>query len=277
MGNHNAYGTVVHCVVGIGIIERRLQYACREADFVGGRVVICVHGLRTHSPLAPVHRLAQLGQVVGRIPAGGGETVLEVAQFRIYFQAGIVFPFVRIAYLHYEGGEFLLGFGLGLFAHPVQRCNPLAEGLLDVGYDSLHPLLVFLREVLCNVHLAHGLAEYAVRGSHGPLPARLLLLYAGHLAGEELEGGLIEIVAEAVAGCAQHLGLEIVAQHLRGAALDDTAQFLEIGRVADYDFLLLRQSHFGEIAAEVHTRIGGAHFRAAHRVVLGLHIPLLYH
>ena len=84
--NHHAYGTVVHCVVGIGIIERRLEYACREADFVGGRVVICVHGLRTHSPLAPVHRLAQLGQVVGRIPAGGGETVLEVAQFRIYFQ-----------------------------------------------------------------------------------------------------------------------------------------------------------------------------------------------
>ena len=68
-----------------------------------------------------------------------------------------------------------------------------------------------------------------------------------------------------------------MAQHLRRTLPDDFAQFLKIGRIADYDFLLLRQPHLGEIAVEMHTRIGLTDFCAAHRVVLGLHIPLLHH
>ena len=130
--NHHSDGSVIHSVISIGIIERRLQYACREADFVGGRIVIGIDGLRTHSPLAPVHRLAQFGQIVGHIPAGSGNTVLIIAQLRVDFQAGIVLPLVRISYLYDEGGQFLLSFGLGLFAHPVQSGHPLAQSLLDV-------------------------------------------------------------------------------------------------------------------------------------------------
>ena len=57
MADNNTYGTVVECIIGAHVKERILQDTCREADFICGRIVISVYGLRGHEPLGVVNRL----------------------------------------------------------------------------------------------------------------------------------------------------------------------------------------------------------------------------
>ena len=58
VADHHADGAVVHRVVGVGVVERRLENGGREADFIGRRIVICIYCLRSHAPLCLVDRLA---------------------------------------------------------------------------------------------------------------------------------------------------------------------------------------------------------------------------
>ena len=69
VADHHADGAIVDCVVSVGVEERRLEYGCREADFVGGRVVIGIDGLRGHMPFARIGRLAELVEILGCPPA----------------------------------------------------------------------------------------------------------------------------------------------------------------------------------------------------------------
>ena len=51
MSDNHADRTIVHSVVSIRIEERRLKYGSRETDFIGSRIIVCIDGLRSHSPL----------------------------------------------------------------------------------------------------------------------------------------------------------------------------------------------------------------------------------
>ena len=60
MTDYATDATVVDSVVSIGIEERRLQDGCREADLVGGGVIVSIDSLRSHLPFCLVHRLVHL-------------------------------------------------------------------------------------------------------------------------------------------------------------------------------------------------------------------------
>ena len=176
VADHDSDGAVVDGVVSLGIEERRLEYACGEAYLVGSGIVVCIDGLGRHEPFLLVHGLAEIGEIVGHVPSGDSAHVLEVAQGRIDLEGGIVFPFVGITYLDVEGGEFLLGPGLGFVAHPFQVFDMVGEGTLEVVHQVEHPLLVALGEILFDIELADCLTEDSVGYGHGPLPAGPLLL-----------------------------------------------------------------------------------------------------
>ena len=108
-----AYRTVVHRIILAGIKERRLQNAGRKVDVVHLRIVISIHGGRTHPPFAAIHRFADLGnlapffkgigrvqRVAERIAAGNG-------------QRGVVTPFIRIADFIGNCMQLLFGASLG--------------------------------------------------------------------------------------------------------------------------------------------------------------------
>ena len=60
MADYATNATIVDSLIDVGVEERRLQDGCREADFVGGRVVISVDSLRSHVPFGLVYRLVHL-------------------------------------------------------------------------------------------------------------------------------------------------------------------------------------------------------------------------
>ncbi len=60
MTYHYTDSTIVERLVGLGVKERILEDTSREADFVGGRIVVGIHGLRSHVPLVSVDWLSSL-------------------------------------------------------------------------------------------------------------------------------------------------------------------------------------------------------------------------
>ena len=59
MTNHHTNGTIVEGVVCVHIKEWILQNTCREADLVGGRIIVCVDGLWSHEPFVFIYWFAQ--------------------------------------------------------------------------------------------------------------------------------------------------------------------------------------------------------------------------
>ena len=227
MADHHADGAVVHRVVGVGVVERRLENGGREADFVGRGIVVGVHRLGRHVPLVLVHGLAQFRNVVGRIPGVGLDDVLPVALRRVDLQRRVVLPLVGIADLHGEGREFLLRLGFRGVGHPVEGGDVLTEGRLQVLHHVEHPGLVLLGEVLGHVHLADGFRKGSVGHRHGALPAGFLLLLARHHAAEEVERRVDEVVAQVAGGCADVLCGEVVADVLQRGGFH---QFVGVGQ-----------------------------------------------
>ena len=219
MADHHADGAVVHGVVSLGVVERRLEDGCREADLVGRRVIVGVHRLGRHVPLVLIDRLAELRNIVGRIPEAGIHDVLEIALRRVDRQRRIVLPFVRVTDLHREGRQFFLSLGLRSVRHPVQRRDMLPERRLQVLHQSEHTLLVLCGEIFGYIHLAHGLGKDAVGHRHGTLPAGFHLLLAGHRLAVEIERSLLEIVAQVRRGIVQVLRREVVTDILQRGVL----------------------------------------------------------
>ena len=58
MSDYNADCTIIVAVESVRREERSLKDTCREADFIGRRIVICIYCLRSHTPLCLVDRLA---------------------------------------------------------------------------------------------------------------------------------------------------------------------------------------------------------------------------
>ena len=178
VADHYADSAVVHRVVGCRVEERRLEDCCREANFIGGRVVIGIDRLGSHEPLLGIYRLADFGELIAGRPLAGTLDILPVGEGRVDFERGVVLPFIGVADLHVESGEFLAGTHLGRVAHPVELIDVLAEGRAEVLHQGHHAGLVFGGEELLDVHFAYGLAQGAVGNGHGTLPAGAGLLFA---------------------------------------------------------------------------------------------------
>ena len=275
MTDHDADRTVVDSIVGIGIEERRLKDGGREADLVGGGIVVGIHSLRSHSPFGLVRRLAKLGKIVRHIPLAGCLEILVVALFRIDGEGAVVFPLVGISYLDGECCKLLLGTHLGGIAHPFKAGNVLAEGLLEVLYEREHLALAALGEVFLYIHLAHRFAEDAIGDLHCALPAGLLLLNACHLTAVELEVGGGKVIAHCAAGTVHQVGHEIILEHGEVGDCIVIAESLEERRFShDELFLGLYAAGF-EVCCERETGIGRNEFFRAHRVVEGDIVALL--
>ena len=168
-----------------------------------------------------------------------------------------------------------MGTDLGGVAHPLQGVDVLAEGGAEVLHEGDHLLLGGFREVALHVHLAHRLAEEAVRDAHRTLPAGTLLLGTGHLVGEELPGSGVEVVGQGSALTGDELGEEISLQGLEIGVLEDLVQAVEVAGLLNDHLVLRRDVAGGAHAAETDFGPAGVDFRGAHRVVDGLHVAVL--
>ena len=250
--------------------------AAGKQNLVGGGVIVGVHGLGAHQPLLLVHRLAHLGQLVGRRPYVGGLHVLPVAGLRIDGQRIELLPLVGIADLHLEGGQLLAGADLRLVGHPLQRVDVLAQCGLEVLHQLQHALLILFGEVLPDVHLAHGHVEDAVGGGHGALPAGTGLLLAGHLTAEEVERRSVEIVAQIAAGRAQVLGGQIAAQLLDRELFQQAVYGVEhLGLADDHPVGVLHAQNL-EVGIPLHGVVAALQIGVAHRIVVGAHVAQLH-
>ena len=97
----------------------------------------------------------------------------------------------------------------------------LTKSSLNILHNLEHTLLVLLREVLGNIHFANSLTEDSVRHAHSTLPARLLLLSAGHLAGEKIERSIVKIIADGATGIRKQLSLKVMSEHCRVSLSDE--------------------------------------------------------
>ena len=196
MADDRADAAVVRGVLRLGIEERRLQDGRREHDDVHRRLVVGVHGLRVHQPLAAVHGLADLGELIAVLIQADGAHVIHDAGIGPDVERRVIAPMVRVADHRRELGELLQGLGLGLLAQPVAVFDRDAIGADQVGYQLLHALLGAFGEMPAHVFLADLLAACAVDQGNRTLPAVALLLGAGQRLAEELELGLIELLAQ---------------------------------------------------------------------------------
>ena len=194
MADYHADCTVVHSIVRIHIKERRLQDSCREADFIGSRVIISVHCLRSHQPFILVYRFAGFGNHFVIIPFVG---TLDICPVRIIFdlQCGVIFPFIRITYFYMEGCQFLQRFFLGLFTHPFQTFDTFSQRSLQVLHQCNHTFFGSSREVLLYIHLSYHFAKYTIYGAHGTFPARLHFFLSRHCSAVEIEVLCFKIIA----------------------------------------------------------------------------------
>ena len=189
VADDRADGAVVHGVVGVGVEERRLQDARREDDLVEQRVVVGVHLVGWHRPLAPIDGLVQSADLPRE---------LERAQ-RIRFSAkdprlnepGVVAPLVREADL-YEKPRASAGppsVASASTRHP-DRAPHRAQQPLD---HLLAALLGLRRERGVDVELRHQFADVRGSGVEHALPARLHLLLAAQRAAVEGERFELEL------------------------------------------------------------------------------------
>ena len=195
--DHRADPAVVRGVVGLGVEERRLQDRGREHDLVHARVVVGVDRLRGHQPLVAVDRLADLGQLLVRLPLARPQHVAEQV-VGLHVQRRVVLPRVRVADLGRELGELRQRPLPGRRAHPVERRDALPVRLDEVRDEGDHPLLGRRGEVPLDVELADRLAERALHQRHAALPPLAQLRRARQGAAVEgevlLHHGVVQVV-----------------------------------------------------------------------------------
>ena len=197
MSDDHTDGTIVEGIVGSHVEEGHLEDTCREADFIGGGVVVCIDGLRSHVPLVAVNRFSCL---VVNLPLMEEVTALQhvlTERFLgVNLHAADVLPFVGIAHFYIEGVEFVKGIALGGGIHPVLCLDALCQCHLQVFHQSLHALFGSGREVFLNIDFSERLAHHALHEVGGTLPARMVLLSSGHCLSEEVEVLCLHLIAE---------------------------------------------------------------------------------
>ena len=218
MTDNHTDGTIVKGIISSRIKERGLKDSCREADLVGGRVIVSIHGLRSHIPLIIVHRLTSLLlNLLGSPETVALHHVLKVSLLRIDIQSAHILPLVRIADLHIERTQLVKSSTFGLSAHPSLCLDALAKGNLQVLHQLLHALLGGSGEVTLTVDLTEGLTHLTFHLLGGTFPERIVLLTSTQCLSEEIEVCCCNLLRE-IAGSTQdysplHIGTVFTSRH----------------------------------------------------------------
>ena len=278
MTDDHADGTVVECLVGLRVEERILQDACREANLIGRGVVVGVHRLRCHMPLVTVNGLASLlVDMLHEIPVAHGQHVFVVRLRRVDLQLRIVGPLVRIANLHIERVQLLMGVLLRGVTHPLLSIDALAEGNLQIAHQRLHLLLRCGGEVALAVHLAKSLTHGTLHGVRGAAPQRIVLLASGHRATEEVEVGLANLIAQHIGSTRDDVPFHIGAQVVGGHGSEQLVDALHKLWLTDDDFLQVLALHALGIRhlLKQDVRSEGLQLSKRHLIVIGLRVAQL--
>ena len=275
MANHHTDGTIVESLVSLRIEERILQYSCRETNLVGSRVIVCVHGLRSHVPLIAVHRFASLLLDVHlRLPHLRSLNILIVALRRVYGQLRVILPLVGIANLHIECRQFLMCVRLCRVAHPCLSIYALSQCHLQVVHQLLHDLLRRCREVALTVHLTQRLAHGTLYLIRRTLPQRIVLLPTRHRLTEEIEVSLTDLISQIARSTHDNIPLHIGSQVI---GIHGSKQF-----VGTLHKLRLPHDHFLDVftlytigichSLQWNVRISRLEFLQRHLIVVGLRV-----
>jgi hypothetical protein len=178
MSDDRSHSAVVHRVIGLRIVEGRLQDACRKDDFIHAAVVIGVHGWRRHAPFRAVHGLPNLVQPAREIKFRSAHLVFGVGP-AVDIQRRVIAPIVRITDFHRESFEFRGGFGAGV-AGPIQGSVCKSSPSAAIRLCTIEsPGLGLRRKILLHIDLPEGLAGHAIGRLHAAFPAWLDFLRAG--------------------------------------------------------------------------------------------------
>ena len=278
VANHHAYGTIVESVVGSWVEERRLEYACGEANLVGGRVVICVNRLRVHEPLVAVDGLAGLGVNAPLGPeAVALYNVLVVRLRGVDVQVGHVYPLVGIANLYVESVELVERVLLGHVAHPALCLDALAKCHLQVVHERLHAFFRRCGEILVYINLAQGLPHHAFHLAGCALPQREVLLAASQGLSEEVELCRNDVIAQVV-GRAHYLApLHVIAVFVGSERADELVGPGHKLGLAHHEFLYVLGLDAGGVhhLHELDVGVLGVEVGQGHLVIVGLRVAQL--
>ena len=197
MTDYYADSTIVECSISLRIEERILENTSWEADLIGSRIVVSVHGLRSHEPLIPIYWLSCLLcnlLIVGKLAAS--HYVLIIALRWVDAELAEISPLVRITNLYIELVEFVVGSFLCSIAHPGLSIDTLTEADLKILHECLHHLLRAFWEIALTVDATERLAQLSLNLNSSALPKRIILLTATHNLTEEFETGFANLIAE---------------------------------------------------------------------------------
>ncbi len=241
VADDGAHASVIHGVVGVGVIEGRLKNAGRENNFVERRTVIGVDSRRRHPPFGAVHWLADFRKVAILLKF---LAAAHVAQIRaaINGQLRIIAPFIRVTDLHVERFQFRERLFFRLRAHPGKRGNVRAERGDEIVHHLFGAGFGLWRKIFLHVDFTKRLAKILVGGLGAALPAWLQFRRAGKLLAVKIKILLHKSFGKGRSGVVDHVPAQIdfpVGQR-RGCKL--VVQFLEEIRLADVDLANRRRA-----------------------------------
>ena len=191
--NHHTNTTVVCCVVGLGVKERRAQNSGREHDLIRRGHIVGVHRLRRHQPLILIHRLAIAFQHKITVKGGGAAQILEqITLNQLKFR--VVTPLIRVTDFRHEHGQLLQGLRPGGLSHPLQVRDRAAVCLQQVIHQFKHLRLMLRREMHRHILLADLLIERLLNRAHAAFPPIAQLLRTRKGAAVKIEIRLHQLV-----------------------------------------------------------------------------------
>ena len=212
MADHCADAAIIDRRIGIRVKEGRLKDGGGEDDLDHAEIGIGVDLHRGHAPFPAIDGLAQLADIIIEVELVRAHRITEqVARFD--GQAAIVAPAIGIADLGREGGELLVGAGLGLVAHPRQAIDAATHGRQDILDQQVHRRLGFGREIFGDIDLADFLTQRFLEEGHAALPTFLALGRARQGGAEKGEIGAGDIVGQIVGIAVDATQQQAVLQH----------------------------------------------------------------
>src|ERR1700730_11532362 len=208
VADYGAHAAVIDGVVGLGVVEGRLQDAGGKDDFVHGGVVVGGDGGRRHAPLVAVHGLPDFCKFASVFKRGGAAQI-DGVRGAFDVELGIIAPLIGVADLNIEGLEFFDG---GLFCFRVHpgKCGDIGTQGRDKILHHLAGMgLGLRRKIFFDVHLAESFADVAIGGLYAAFPARLKLGGAGKALAVEIKVFLYEGVAESRRIVVDHVPAQI--------------------------------------------------------------------
>ena len=173
MSDNHTDSSVIESIIGIHIKKRILKDTGGETNFIGSRIVISIHSLRSHSPLVTIYRLTGLCQFIIEFKLSG---TFHICPIRVFFniQSRIISPLIGVAHFHIERIQLLDGFGFSTVAHPFQVLDAFAQRRLQVLDQLHHTFFGGSGEVFFHIHLSYRFTQHAVHCAHRTFPARLV-------------------------------------------------------------------------------------------------------